>query len=362
MACFRKRQKGNGQVSFQARIRLSGFPQKTATFDKLSEAKDWARKEESDLKAGRYMNDLLATRYTMGQVIDRYIEEVLESKTSKPRYAANQRAQLLWWKETVGTSLISNCNQYVISAAVQKLSGKNYTIRKKGTINRYLACLSHVFNTAIKKWGWANINPIAIMEKPKEPRGRIRFLSQDELTVLLAGAVKVMSKPLYLVIMFALTTAARKGEIFNLKVKDLDLQRKVAVIYETKNHEPRQLYLTDSVCDLLEAWLLERNPRSAYVFSSRISTLPMSIEKEWRELLKVCKLNDFRFHDLRHTAASYYAMNGTDPATLAEILGHKQLKMVKRYAHLSTSHIANVVRKTGGNMYEKQTISEVSTA
>jgi len=93
-------------------------------------------------------------------------------------------------------------------------------------------------------------------------------------------------------------------------------------------------------------------PRVDYIFPSvNGKNKPKNIETIWRKALKQAKVDNFRFHDLRHSAASYLAMNGASLAEIAEVLGHKTLAMVKRYAHLSEAHTASVVEKMNKKVF-----------
>lgn len=356
MAYIEKRTLKNGAARFIATVRVRGFPTQSATFDKQSMARDWARGIENDMRAGRYGGEIVSRKYTVAQMVDRYIASVLESKTDNIGFIAKQRQQLEWWKVRIGDCQLSNLTPFIINDCKEELAGRNYSVRSPGTVNCYLSAFNHVINTAIKEWGWISTNPISKITKPKEPRGRVRYLIEKERQDLLLACKREMKKPLYLIVLLALCTGARKSEILGIKRKDVDFKRRVAVVYDTKNGEPRQLYLSDITCSLLKEWMDRRkHTKPRLVFPRRgDSKEPINIEAEWRRALKRAGIEDFRFHDLRHTAASYMAMNGASPSDIAEALGHKSYDMVKRYSHLSTTHVGNVVR----SMNEKVLASE----
>lgn len=351
MAHIEQRITKEGKTRYRATVRVSGFPRKVATFEKQSQAKTWAQGLEADMRFGRYSGDLLALQHTVGDMIDRYIDHVLESKSTRRHFIESQRKQLQWWKGEIGDYKLAHLNTLVLSACRDKLAGKNYSVRKPATVNRYFAALSHVINTAIKEWGWLHSNPIAKMDMPKESRGRVRYLTDAERKRLLSACKLERRIPLHTVVMFALSTGARKGEILNLRRKDVDFTRMCAVAYDTKNGEPRTLYLSEQLCDMLKALPSYDAPGTALVFRSRSGT-PVNVEAAWRRALDRASITDFRFHDLRHTAASYLAMNGASPSEIGEVLGHKSYDMVKRYSHLSTTHVANVVRSMNTAMLQ----------
>lgn len=349
MASIEKRPLKSGKVKYRATVRVAGFPTKTGTFDKHGEARDWAQGLESDMRGGKYGGDLLARKYTVGDMIQRYMDNVLESKSTKPNYINSQRQQLLWWKAEIGQYTLIHLQPLVLTECKDKLAGRNFSKRKPSTVNRYFSALNHVINTAIE-WQWLQSNPLKKITKPKEPGGRIRYLTDKERIALLDACRKETRKPLYAIVLFALSTGARKGEILSLKVSDVDLARKVAVAYDTKNGEPRTIYLSDEVLKEMLNYPMPSSRGSARLVFFARGGKKLNIEVEWRRALKRAGIHDFRFHDLRHTTASYLAMNGASPSEIGEVLGHKSYDMVKRYSHLSTTHVGNVVRDMNSKM------------
>ena len=134
-----------------------------------------------------------------------------------------------------------------------------------------------------------------------------------------------------------------------LKWRDVDLERGRITLQDTKNRERRVVPLTGHALELLKDRSKIRRIGSDLMFPGRDPARPHAVRHSWYDALKAAELDDFRFHDLRHTAASYLAMNDASVAELSEILGHKTLQMVKRYAHLSEQHTAAVV----GRMNER---------
>mgnify|MGYP002153712863 CR=1 FL=1 len=133
-------------------------------------------------------------------------------------------------------------------------------------------------------------------------------------------------------------------EILNLRWSNVDLSRKVITLEETKNGERRILPLVNHAYDLMYDYAKNKHSPEDHIFSHiKYKNKPIDIRSSWEKSLKQAEIVDFRLHDLRHSAASYLAMNGASLAEIAEILGHKTLQMVKRYAHLSEAHTAKVV-------------------
>jgi integrase len=181
------------------------------------------------------------------------------------------------------------------------------------------------------------------VKRPSEPRGRVRFLDEEERNRLLATCEESRTDWLYGLVVTALCTGARQAELLNLKWADIDLERGLGVIHHSKNGERRALAITG----LAEKVLRERNrgrEDRRFVFGNG-HRRPAFPQAAWKKALIEAEIEDFRFHDVRHTFASYLAMSGATLAELAEALGHRSLMMVKRYAHLTEGHTANVVAR-----------------
>lgn len=346
MASIEKRVLHDGGVSYLARVRMAGFPERVATFDKERKAKAWAAKLETDYREGKYQDEAEAKRHTAGEMIDRYVRNVLYVKSQKRRYVEQQHKQLLWWKGKIGKYALCNLTSYVLAGYRDELVTEG---KKAGTVNRYLAAFSHVLNTCIKEWGWIRENPLAKVMRMKEPRGRVRFLSDKEREALMFSCRKQEDKPLFLIVMLALATGARKGELLGARLEDVDVKRGMIVVHETKNKERRTLFVSGYVLQLLKEYMGKIRRKHVLLFATR-NRQPMCVDIEFRKAVKTARVKDFRFHDLRHTFASYMAMNGASLAEIAEALGHKTLNMVKRYAHLCKGHMAKVIEDMTNKM------------
>jgi integrase len=218
--------------------------------------------------------------------------------------------------------------------------------RQSSTVRRYLAALSHAFTLAVKEWHWTEDNPVLKIAKPKEPRGRVRFLSDDERQRLLTSCKMSCNPYLYIIVILALSTGGRRRELLSLMWYDVDLKRGVITLHDTKNGERRTLHLTVLALQLMHQHARLRRIDTALVFPSPDGQKPLSIRTAWDTVLRRSNITDFKFHDLRHSAASYLAMSGASLIEIAEMLGHKTLSMVRRYTHLSDSHTRNVVERT----------------
>lgn len=226
------------------------------------------------------------------------------------------------------------------------------------TLNRYCQSFASLCNWAIRTRkvpkGW--VNPCRGIQRRKEHEGVVRFLDDEERGRLLA-ACRVSSWPrLYPLVLMALTTGARRGELERLMWGDLDLRRATAVVNVTKNGSPKVLPLVPAAVEVLSA-LRKRDEkrfdnvdRRLIFHSDRRPDQVFTFQPVWNEALKAADVKRFRFHDLRHSCASYLAQNGASLLEVADVLGHKTMRMVQRYAHLSTGSKAALVNRVLGDI------------
>lgn len=199
------------------------------------------------------------------------------------------------------------------------------------TVNRHLACLKCMFNKAIE-WEKVEDNPAKKVKLFKENNKRVRYLEKEEIVKLLSKC----SGHLNPIVVLALNTGMRKGEILNLKWRDIDLRREIIYLLDTKNGEKREVPINEQA-----KTALVRTPKhcnSAYIFCNKEGAPYGDIKKSFLTAIKKTGILNFRFHDLRHTFASHLVMSGVDLNTVRELLGHKSLDMTLRYSHLSPDH------------------------
>lgn len=357
MATIRERIDANGKKSYHVQIRLKGFPPQTQSFDSKTTAKQWAQHVETELRAGRYMPHVVAQRHTMREMLETYRDRVLIPL--KPKRVRDQGQQLAWWIEKIGTYSLADISPAIIGQYRDELLSTPFGAEKQkkrapATAVRYLALLSHVFSIAVKEWEWLPESPMAKVKKPKIANGRVRYLSPDELERLRAAAKLSANPYLHTVVEVAIASGMRYSEIMTLRWRDLLLDEDDAhglvVLEETKNGERRGVPLVGAALEAIKV-LRQSHQKSLkgknqLLFPSATKPdTPIELRKSWETTLKRAKIENFRFHDLRHTTASYLAMDGATGPEIAEVLGHKDLQMVKRYAHLSKAHITGVLSR-----------------
>ena len=352
MASFQKRKSPSGEISYRVQVRLKGHPEARATFKRLTDARMWAQSTEAAMRERRYFKTSVAQKHTVAEMIDRYIDKL---KRERPKRYKDTATTLSWWKQNFGYCVLADLSRSVITDKIDFIAKRTVERIDKETgikrpvpisasrVNRYISVMSHICTIATNEWEWLEDNPFRKIKKLPEPRGRIRFLSDEERVALLKACKNAPYPHTYLIVVLAISTGMRKSEILNIRWLDVDLDRGQIVLHETKNEERRVVPLTGHALSLVHEHKKIRRIDTDMLFPSQKADKAYEIKRSWEGALKEAGIEDFRFHDLRHSAASYLAMNGASLAEIAEVLGHKTLAMVKRYAHLSDAHTSSVV-------------------
>lgn len=345
MATVEKRTQGDGVTSYRCKVRMKGHPIQTATFERLTDARKWATQTEAAIREGRHFQTVEAKRHTLAEAIERYERDTLPTLKSAP----SRRLHYAWWKDRLGAYTLADLTPASINDALQALAVE----RQIGpqSVAHYRQALSSVLAAATKTWQWAEQSPMYRVPKPVLPRGRVRYLSDDERQRVL-DACRTSSNPdLYLAVLLALTTGGRQAETMGATWKQIDLGRATLTLDQTKNGSRRTLHLAGPVLELLKERAKVRWIGSDLLFPSRTNPKkPVNLRQPWTLALKTAGITDFHWHDLRHTFASMAAMNGATLPELAALLGHKTLAMVQRYAHLSPQHTASLAERVASKM------------
>jgi integrase len=352
MATIKTRTAKDGTPRYTAEVRLKGHPAQTATFKRKTDATKWIQNTESAIREGRHFKTVEAKKHTFADLADRYIKDVLPGK---PKQEQRQKMQMEWWKEKMGVYLLADVTPALIVQFRDELAnGITYrgTQRTPATVVRYMAALSHAFTIAVKEWEWLDDSPMRKVKKPKEARGRVRFLDDDERQRLLTACQASRNKQLYLCVILALSSGMRQAELMGLKWRDVNLKEGFIILHETKNGDRRRVPLSGLGLELLKEHAKVRRLDTPLLFPGIVhADTPLNLRRAFEGAVKAAEINDFHWHDLRHCTASYLAMNGASLAEIAEILGHKTLQMVKRYSHLSDGHVSNVVASMNAKIF-----------
>ena len=357
MAAIRERQKADGTVIFHVQVRMAGFPSRTASFPSRRQAERWAKTIEAEMIEGKHFRNSEARRRSVESAIDRYIEEEIPKK----RDGNMHRVCLPWWKEKLGSLKLSDVTPAILVEYRNKLSRETYTranpkakrtslpkgekaktyTRSNSTVNRYLASLSHVFTVARKEWHWIGHNPFDGVQLLRENKGRVRYLSDDERTKLLTETHK--DKTLHCLVVLALSTAARAGELLKLQWRDVDLKEGRLLFRVTKNAQPRAVWLHGEALRLIKERAKVRAIHNSAVFPGATRG-EYDYKKPFAAALEAAGILDFRFHDLRHSAATYLAMQGASEQQLRAVGGWKS-SIVSRYVHLAATDAKDALQK-----------------
>ncbi len=210
------------------------------------------------------------------------------------------------------------------------------------TVNKELALMKHAFNLAVKEWEWLSDNPLFKICMEKEPPAKDRWLTEDEEKMLLLASPDWLKE----IVIFAVDTGCRRGEILSLPWKHVDLTRRVATIFGRKTGEWRGIPLSRRIREMLitkHSGRKVQSLREDFVFTHPAGQMVDIHELRWafESALKRVEIKDFRFHDLRHTFATRLAQRGIDLFTIQKLLGHKSFETTQRYAH----HCAESLRR-----------------
>ena len=370
MATIRKRTTKNGSVIYHTQVRLKGYPVQTASFERVTDAKKWAASTESAIREGRHFKTAEAKRHTFADAIDKYEANILPVRFST-KEQRNRRPILTWWRANIGHCLLSDLTPAIFADCRDKLLTKPSKTRKDktlspDTIKRYFLTASTVLKACINDWAWLEQSPLrdGRVELPSLPAGRVRFLDDDERARLLEACKNSEQEWLYIGVILAISTGMRQGELMNLYWKApsitptetawgvVHLEQSAIILHDTKNGSKRRVPLASLALTLLKEHAKVRRLDTRLLFPSpKDSQKPLNFKRSWATALKHAEIEGFKWHDLRHCTASYLAMNGASLAEIAEVLGHKTLQMVKRYAHLSDGHVSSVVESMNNKLF-----------
>jgi integrase len=330
MATIRKR-----SGSWTAEVRIKGQPRTVKTFSTKGEAKLWADETELKLRKGGSI-----TRETLEWLIDAYKEaKELDNYQEKV---------LTWWSDRLGTVKLSDLKKADFlegRRALQKINkARGEGTIAPATVNRRMAAISAVLSYGIEELCLLETNP-AHVTSIEENNARDRLLTDDERTALLA-ACKAHDEPsLYPLVRTAMITGARAGELLALRWSDVDFDNGVVRITKntrrdtTKNSDSRPVPIAGEALKLLKARRKVRRIDNDLVFYNQHTGGVYNYRQHWAKVKEKAGITDFKFHDLRHQAASELAMAGVPLMQIGALLGHRSAQMTKRYSHYSQEAI-----------------------
>lgn len=321
------REKGPSQYHVQ--IRRKGFPAQSKTFPTRRDAEDWAKVVESEMIRGVFIDRTEAESTTLKMALERYQTEITASKKGKKQEAVRIRR---WLEHPLAKRSLASIRGADIAKFRDdwRKSGK-----AENTIRLEIALIAHVFETARKDWGMEGLaNPCKSITLPKNSTPRDRRLEAGEEIRLLAELERARNPHILPMVRLAIETGMRQGELLALQWGDLDMGRQVLHLADTKNGTSRTVPLSTRALAVLQT--LPRPIDGGRVFPVRQDNIRMA----WDAACARAGIENLRFHDLRHEAASRLFELGLNPMEVAAITGHKTLQMLKRYTHLRAEDLA----------------------
>ena len=327
---------------YQVQIRKSGMKQITKSFDTKKNALAFSRQVEGDSEIQRKLGQPVSFSITFQKLADLYMEQYSGKDNSTI-------GRLDYWCSRFGGLQVTEIDEFMVDDGLINLSSRI----TGSTVNRYKSTLSAVFiyfiqHPEYKRIGFTNPVRKESVSSFSENPAKQRFLSKEEQKNLLKACQNSHWNKLYLLVLMALTTGARKGELLALKWSEIDLNERTASLPTSKNGKPKLLPLTQPVIEELFKY---RQNNSSLVFHSTVSKEhAFDPKKAWLSALKVSEIGHIRFHDLRHTAASNLVRVGRSLFEVGTLLGHSSTSMTARYAHLAIDDTRKMVDLVMGNL------------
>jgi len=308
---------------WQAQVRRKGIPPRAESFDAKADAEKWARNLEAELdRCGNLPDTRLAEQMTVRELFQRYLREITPEKRSAS--SETYRIRAIMKRSIAHRTLALLTPQHIATYRDERMAEVS-----AGTVIRELNSLGHAIDIARKEWGvHLPQNPCRLIRRPKTPRGRDRRLRPDEEQRLLDAADKGRNPFLRPLVIVALETAMRQGELLGLTWSNVDLDRRIAHLPVTKNGDPRNVPLSSRAVTVLQA--LRTTSSGEQVFP----TTKSAVGQVWLHLRQRAGSSDLHFHDLRHEAVTRLLERGWNVIEVATVSGHKELKMLQRYSHL----------------------------
>lgn len=316
---------------WEVQIRRKGYPSQTKSFLLKSDAQEWARyiEQQVDRRSLPYDPRKL-DNITLKELLEKYRDEVIPQKRSPDREIDLINAFMIRSAKLVAMPLSSiGTSHFCI------YRDKRAKTVKPATICRELGLIQHAYDVAIKEWDYPiQFNPVTKVKKPEIRNRRERRVSLSEMKVLIRSLRICQSPQMRLLVMFAISTGMRRGEILDAQWKYINLDSRILHIPITKTGHPRTIPLTKRAIRILKE-LAEIVGTERHIFTITENSFRMA----WKRVIKRSGLVDLHFHDFRHEAISRFFERGLSVPEVALISGHRDYRMLFRYTHLRAEDI-----------------------
>jgi integrase len=334
MASIIPRENDAGEITgWQAKIRKKGFPPVSKTFLRRADAEAWAKDQEVAMQRGLWRDTSEAEATTLGETLERYLREVTPRKKGAKREAARIK---VWLERPIAKRSLASIRGSDIAAFRDAERRRGLA---ENSIRIEIALLSHVFEVARREWGMEGLqNPCRTIRLPGGSKRRERRLEGDEETRLLDAIGKAMprSPGMRALLVVAIETGMRQGELLRLRWSDVDLARRVAHLDDTKSGDPRDVPLSLRAIEALRGLPRRIDGRVFGITQDRLI-------RGFARACGLAEIDGLKFHDLRHEAASRLA-GMLQAHELAKMFGWRTLQMALRYYHPRAEDLA---RKLG---------------
>jgi len=308
-----------------------------------------------DLQEGKWFENQ-AKKKTLKEMIERYGSEYTDSKG----YHQKTRDKFVF--KALYAFLGENCT---LGDVENKIGGYEMFRKSKvkpATILKELGLLRRMFNVARKQWKWKIPNPVSEIELPKVSNSRVRYLDQGEHERLYNALDEIEEKWMKPFVTLAIETGLRLSNLCDFQWSEVNLFTKLITINaeKMKNKDHLGIPLTDVAYSAIRE-LQRVQSISHYVFHNSGEKLyPMKVQRAFKKALNLAKIEDFHFHDLRHTFASKCVQAGIDLYAVQKLLGHKDGRMTQRYAHLSSEYLRDAVSKLNDTIWTQSKVYETA--
>jgi integrase len=330
MASYQKRTNGDGSKAVLAWVRIKPFKPVSRSFPSKALAEQWADGLEAELRKQRKTGEARAdlTSLSLKGLIEAFLAD---PETRQLRYFSNLEQLLAWWVNHCGGEKVMEFGTVKLREARELLSNG----RAPATVNRYLSALRSC-------WNWGRAAQYIPQEKVwptrlfrTEPRERVRFLNDSELKAVLKAA-EAHALWMHTAVLVSLATGLRQGELLRLEWKDVDFERKTVTVLISKNTKRRIVHLPEPAVAALKKLRRDGVVGHKVIFldSEGAPADKSYLTAHWRTVRTAAKLMDFRWHDLRHSCASFLAQNGASLVEIGSVLGHSSPSITAKYAHL----------------------------
>lgn len=316
------RQRG---ARWQCIVKRAGYPLTSRTFDHKKDAEKWGRHEERLMDTGHWVDPSIAKSTTVGDLLSRYESEVSAKKRG-------HKAETYVIKQFMRSRLSQYSPSTITSQVIAAWRDERLNVVSTGTVLREMQLLNHLFSIAMKEWGIAlPVNPVSLVKKPAPGAPRDQVLTEAQRDRLLNACRQCENPWILPVVIFALETAARRGEILSLTWRDVDLERYIAKV--SGKTGTRKLPLSSNCITMLQALPRDESgmvfPVSAY-----------ALRHAYRRATSRAQIKNFTFHDLRHDALTRLSRQGINVLELRAISGHTTTQMLQRYVSIDASELA----------------------